>query len=187
MDLNTDWVITTELDISAYKNMLIESTEHIKSSVLAKSTSGDLSSQYDIYHKYKEQPFQTLKEYVASHIKNALVAHNLILPSNNLNLLSSWIVVGKDYGYHTLHKHNNKMMHVSSVIYLEVPAEQPTRNEGDLDGYFYYVAAKGSEIDYQVIKPEIYKMIIFPVWMWHGTYPQKKGTRISLNMDFGVK
>lgn len=187
MDITKDWVITTTLDISKYKDMLIESTGHIKSNVLGKSTAGDLSSQYDIYHKYEDPPFQIFKEYVASHIKNILTDANLVSPSSNLNLLASWIVVGKDYGYHSLHNHNDKVPHVSSVIYLDIPTDQTTRNEEDVDGYFYYVTAKDSEISYQLIKPEIYKMIIFPVWLWHGTYPQKKGTRTSLNMDFSVE
>ena len=34
------------------------------------------------------------------------------------------------------------------------------------------------------INPEVGKLLIFPDWVLHGTYPQTKGTRQTLNVDY---
>lgn len=187
MDINKDWVIQTQLNIDDYRDLIIEATKEIESSVVGKSTSGDLSKQYDIYHRYNEEPFINLKNYIASHVKKALLYCKYITPENNVELKASWVVIGKDYGYHQLHKHNDRMPHISTVIYLEVPEDKNKRNIEDKDGYLYFITLENNEIKYNYVEPEVNKMLIFPVWVWHGTYPQKKGRRISLNLDFSIE
>lgn len=187
MDINRNWVIETELDISDYKNLLLDTIKNTESSVIGKSTSGAMSKQYDIYHKYKEKPFISLQAKIVNYLKTILTTSNIIDSTKNLNLMASWIVEGKDYGYHQLHKHNKRVPHIATVIYLDIYTEDQLRNDEDFDGYFYYVVPENNEIVYKYIEPKENKMIIFPVWIWHGTYPQKKGRRTSLNLDFSIE
>jgi hypothetical protein len=187
MDLHKDWLIETNLDISEYKPIILEAIKTIESDTKDLSTSGNLSKQYNIYHKYNEEPFKQLVKKVSECVKEALVVSNVIHADNNLRLEAAWVVEGRDYGYHTLHKHNERIPHVATVIYLDIQIQEPLRNDNDNDGYFYCITTDNNEIYAKSIKPEVNKLLIFPVWVWHGTYPQKKGLRISLNLDFSIE
>ena len=44
-----------------------------------------------------------------------------------------------------------------------------------------------NEIKYHEIQPEKGMMIVMPTKTLHGTYPQPRGLRHTLNLDFGVK
>lgn len=191
MDLNKNWIVETSLDISKYKTLLLNETiKDVQNNVVNKSTSG-LSKQYDIIDKFDEDFLQELKQIILNHIKKVLVETNFITPNENLNLEASWIVKGQSHGYHKLHCHryleDAKTSNIATVIYLEMEPEEPMRGPDDRDGYFYYVVPENNDIIYGTIKPKVNKMIIFPTWLWHGTYPQKKGKRTSLNLDFSIK
>lgn len=191
MDLNKNWIVETTLDLNPYKSLLLDDTiKDIENNTKNKSTSGD-SEQYDIFNKLQEQPLQELKEYIVNHVKNSLVETRFIMSDENLHLEAAWIVVGKPYGYHKLHCHrylqDPKTPNIASVVYLEMEPEEPIRAEDDRDGYFYYAVPENNDIVYGAIKPIVNKMILFPTWIWHGSYPQKKGRRTSLNLDFSIE
>ena len=96
---------------------------------------------------------------------------------NNLKLLSAWTVLGYKNTYHTLHRHNSKKNHVSSVIYLKVPKSDKHS--------FYYLHQQNEEIFCERLNPKEGNIFIFPVWLWHGVYPQsERGLRQTLNLDF---
>jgi hypothetical protein len=191
MDLNRNWLVETNLNLNKYKTLLLNDTiKDLKNDTENRSTSG-LSEQYDIFDKFKEEPLQELKETITNHIKNVLTETKFIDVNAKLHLEASWIVVGKPNGYHKLHCHrylqDPKTPNIASVIYLEMEPEEPMRAEDDRDGYFYYVVPDNNDIIYGAIKPEVNKMMVFPTWLWHGTYPQKKGRRTSLNLDFSIE
>ena len=41
-------------------------------------------------------------------------------------------------------------------------------------------------VSYLHINPEVGKLLIFPDWILHGTYPQTKGIRQSFNIDYAL-
>ena len=105
---------------------------------------------------------------------------------NELTLLNAWSILGDEHSYHSLHKHNNKTNFISSVIYLTVPKFDDYKYPGNSPGDFYYVYQQDQEIQYNNHKPQIGDLLILPVWLWHGTYPQTKGLRQTLNLEFEI-
>jgi len=87
---------------------------------------------------------------------------------------SAWTVLGEKGGYHVCHKHNDTD-DISTVLYLAVPEE--TNNK---QGAIYFFA----ENNLNVHIPKVGELLIFPVTMHHGTYPQGEGLRQTLNIDF---
>jgi hypothetical protein len=88
--------------------------------------------------------------------------------------VSAWTVLGEEGGYHTCHKHNDND-DISTVLYLAVPEET-----NDKQGAIYFFAE--NYLTVHIPKPG--ELLIFPVTMHHGTYPQGKGLRQTLNIDF---
>lgn len=92
----------------------------------------------------------------------------------DVTAVSAWTVLGEEGGYHTCHKHNDND-DISTVLYLSVPEET-----NDKQGAIYFFA----ENNLTVHVPKAGELLIFPVTMHHGTYPQGKGLRQTLNIDF---
>jgi len=170
---NKDWIIIDNISITNMSKIVkkgIKNTSPV--SLDSKSTTGKNVKQYDLFNYIKNN---SIIDMVKEKILLSLDRH-LHLKLNNLKLLSAWTVLGYKNSYHTLHKHNDKINHVSSVIYLNVKEE----------GSFYYVYKKNEEITYGSYKPQVGDLIIFPVWLLHGAYPQSRGLRQTLNLDFEI-
>ncbi len=143
-----------------------------------KSTRGINSKQYELFGliKNKDRQISIVKEKIKFHL-NKFVHKEL-----NLELLSAWTVLGQKDSYHTLHKHNEyNTKHIATVLYLETPPYSK-----DDFGNFYFLFRHGSEIIKHSHKPRKGDLIIFPVWIWHGAYPQQEGLRQTLNLDFKI-
>jgi len=143
------------------------------------STSGG-GIQYDLYKTCIVDPHENLNplEPISSYIKNIICETGVTSSIDNLNLASSWTVLGKRGSYHTCHKHNTNK-DVSTVLYLETPQTNDERDEG----IFYFVI--NNEVHELV--PKKGRLLIFPVTMYHGVYPQGDGLRQTLNMDFSLQ
>ena len=173
-----DWVI---IDSIAIEDIAIMVKKGIKTTfpiaLDSKSTAGGKSKQYDLFKYLKNNStLDKVKEKILLNLDK-----HLQLKLSNLKLVSAWTVLGYKNSYHTLHKHGDHKNHVASVIYLNVPNSKHER-----DGRFFYVYKKDQEIDYGSHKPRVGDLIIFPVWLWHGAYPQSKGLRQTLNLDFEI-
>jgi hypothetical protein len=94
----------------------------------------------------------------------------------HLKVCSAWTVLGRKGTYHTCHKHNTND-DISTVLYLETPIFNPPH------GSFYFFD-DGEVWDFH---PQKGDLIIFPVTTFHGTYPQGRGLRQTLNLNFSRK
>ena len=185
LEFKKDWLIINNIDISSIKkeiNSIIKNL--IPESLKGVTTHGENSKQYDLTNHIKSS-------LIVNKIENKIIEclFNKFKYKFNLSLISSWTVLGQEHGYHTLHKHNydkDKPLHVASVIYLDVPK---TLEKEDLKetNNFYCLFNNNNDIKYYSHNPKIGDLMVFPVWLWHGAYPQGKGMRQTLNMDFKIK
>ena len=153
--------ISGTIDITGYKKTIDQIVKKIKPSDLSYfSTKGKNSKQYFIEDLSK-----------INDISNDI---QLFL-NKKLKLLNAWTVYGKQGSFHALHRHNDKQYnHLATVIYLKVPKKEP--------GDFVYVI----EDNYDFITPKEGMIFAFPIQMIHGTHPQGKGLRQTLNLDFEI-
>jgi len=98
-----------------------------------------------------------------------------------------WTVYGQENSYHKLHYHinfkntNKALNHISTVTYLSV-AEKNIHQSGN----FHFVYLKNNQVCYEEIDAKKGNILIMPVRIWHGSYPQGKGLRQTLNLDFEI-
>ena len=171
-----DWVIHTKIDITGCKKTLDNIIKKISPlSVEHRSTKGINSKQY-LLDKYQNK-FLKIQEDVKKQIKTHI---NI---KNNLNLIAAWTVLGYENSYHSVHNHNDPTNHVASVLYLKVP--KPKINKGGQ--FYFFIRDKNLNITYHEIKPEEGSLIIMPIHIFHGAYPQARGLRQTLNMDFEIE
>jgi hypothetical protein len=114
-----------------------------------------------------------------------------VLTGKNINLLNAWTVLGQEKGYHVVHSHdpNNTIQDqkIATVLYLNTTpkSEWQLINEEEA-GNFYALYYRNDKINYWTYAPKKGDLLIFPSNTFHGTYPQPKGLRQTLNMDFQV-
>jgi hypothetical protein len=137
-----------------------------------KSTRGLKSKQYKLLQtEDNKEVFDIVKKETVRCLKK----HR----SKNLDIkpVSSWIVCGQEHGYHELHRHNNNPLSdsIATVTYLDVPKSK--------DKGTFYCIVEGNAYG---ITPKVGKLLILPVNVFHGTYPQGKGLRTTLNIDFEI-
>ena len=169
--MNKDWIVQTKINISTIK-LIMKDIVGIEVDVALKSTRGFNCKQFDLFNqrsKFKK---------VINLIKNELCK----LDNKQYNLLSAWTVIGQENNYHLVHRHNKPTNHLATVLYLKMP---PTNNLHQ-SGEFYYFLKEGNEITCNNFLPEEGTLIIMPVHILHGSYPQPKGIRQTLNLDFEV-
>jgi len=179
MNLSSDWLITDNMKINGFSKIIRKIIKNIRPmSIESRSTTGSKSEQYDLFNHIKNTSIiDKVKEKILLNLESSLK-----LKSRNLKLLSAWTVLGSEHSYQALHKHNERLNHISAVLYLHMPQSKRVKRNGT----FYYVYNNNGEINYGSYKPKIGDLIIFPVWLWHGAYPQSKGLRQTLNFDFEV-
>jgi hypothetical protein len=109
-----------------------------------------------------------------------------VIEINNLKPTSCWSVSGDEGSYHRIHRHLpfkgenvEKTNRISTVLYLDVPSKTKIA-----DGDFYFVIKENNEIKSYSIEPKVGDFIVMSANVFHGTYPQSKGLRRTLNMDF---
>ena len=175
---NDDWIIVDSIDTKPFLKVVKEAIKTAPlMSIKYKSTTGKNAKQYDLLKYLEHNPIvDKIKEKILFNLKK-----HFNLKTYGLDLLSAWTVLGYKNTYHTLHRHNTtKQNHVSSVLYLKTPKSKKNN--------FYYLHKNNGEIDLKRLNPKEGDLFIFPVWLWHGVYPQlEKGLRQTLNIDFGVR
>jgi hypothetical protein len=181
MNTNIDWLVKIPLKANNYKNIINKKIKSLEAIDLTeKSTEGNKSKQYDLFESFKndstlQHVVEDLKKYVFEYLASK------INYKFDLNLLSAWTVIGKRGSYHTVHKHNKKLPHIATVLYLDTP-----KNRVNREGVFYFFINKNNNIEYHELTPKTHDFIIMPVWIYHGVYPQGSGNRQTLNVDFEI-
>ena len=168
------------VQIDTYKDTIDELVKTIFPEDLTyKSTKGEKSKQYNLINFYNvDEKFTSLVNKIKESVLLCLQKNNLH-HIKNLSVVSCWTVYGEENGYHTIHRHNGyNVQHFSTVTYLKTPVTQ-NKNSGN---FFYF-----ANDDVHEIIPIDGVMIIMPIWMLHGTYPQSKGLRQTLSVDFSFE
>jgi hypothetical protein len=182
-----DWLILEKFeyyDVLKFKEIIDTAIiqNNIQSVTCEKSTTGINSQQYDLMNCLMS--ISDVRFKVQNKVELALKQNNVINENSRLNIKSAWTVLGFENCFHTIHKHNLKCEanHVSTVTYLNLP-----ENDKNRPGSFYAILKDnlGENTDFNH-DPQFGEIIIFPVWVYHGTYPQGRGLRQTLNMDFEV-
>lgn len=195
-----DWVIEEMIDDHKLNQIRknISSTikkNSIESRIFGKSCQGNIK-QYNLFNLIDNDIAIFLKEKVRS----CLVEHNLIRSETSLTLTNCWSCIGYKNSYHVAHNHTLtrpggtlkvEPRVVSATLYLSSPlkygdcsnpmSEDHHKMHDSIAGFFYFFA-KPYLINY--VMPEVGKIVIFPSWLVHGTYPQISGKRQTLNLSF---
>lgn len=114
--------------------------------------------------------------------KHYLYLKNIVQPFFNKSIkevVSAWTVYGYEGLHHRLHNHiypphsDAQTPDYTCLIYLNLP-------EGDLGDFFYL----DKDLQEHIIEPDLNKAFFFQSSIFHGTYPQGKGLRQTLNIEF---
>ena len=189
MRFNDDWLIQTEIQqISKTKKVINDYIKKIPKKKLKElSTRGHYSKQYDLKYAFETQEnFQFILENCAKKITEEFEKRNGVDPEISLN--NAWTVIGNTNSFHAVHRHKNAPQKIiSTVMYLSAPPKN-LKDEKLLDRgeFFYFLNKQDNRILFNSVYPKTNDFYIFPCWIWHGTYPQIKGIRQTLNIDFNV-
>ena len=190
---NKNWIIESELDndcVKKLKKCVNSNLNVLYENTYSSATQGKKSTQYWIYD-YQEQPkffneeFKNLILHIKDNIKNILSKYDFV-NLTKFDLESIWTIIGDEHSYCMIHDHTN-ISGISVVLYLQVPPIDPDDYYDKSRGQIYFVLDSDSldDIKSRVINitPTSGKILIFPNWLLHGTYPQMKGPRQTLNMN----
>jgi hypothetical protein len=198
------WIIEDYLDsnlVEEIKLIIQENLDNLYKNKEGYSTSGKNSEQYWLIHRKDEflvsdSRFYKFEEEYKNQILNRIKVANLFDEKKkeniDLNYLNAWSVIGEENSYHTIHCHNEGIFDgISTLVYLEVP---DTNIEDDPENNIFLATNVEPKNPYYYentncldINPEVGKLLIFPDWVLHGTYPQTKGIRQTLNIDYKIK
>ena len=197
-----NWLIEDQLNdilVTRLNNLLDNSLDKLLKVKEGYSTTGENIEQYwlikrdnnfsfrdeefkNIENEYRRQILGRLKK---SEFLNKKRQSKIILKSNK----NCWSVIGEEHSYHTAHIHNTGSFDgISTLVYLKVPE---TNDEDTADNkLFAILGSDPTNMYYQHhskivnINPTVGKVLIFPDWIIHGTYPQSKGIRQTFNIDY---
>ena len=197
------WIIEDYLDVNLVeeiRTIIKDNLNNLYKNKEGYSTTGKNSEQYWLIHQGNnffigDLRFYHFEKEYKNQILNRIKAADLF-DKNKKDIYSkyinAWSVIGEENSYHTMHCHNGGIFDViSTLVYLEVP-ETNVKNESDNN--IFLVTDLGprnpfynEEYPYISINPEVGKLLIFPGWVLHGTYPQTKGIRQTFNLDYGLR
>jgi hypothetical protein len=99
---------------------------------------------------------------------------------------SCWAVYGHEWCWHDAHQHSNTSNGISSVIYLTNPIKTE-QEKIDRRGCFYWFEFDiFQKLELKIHHPTEGDVLFFPNTIFHGTFPQSKGLRQTLNIDFDL-
>jgi len=199
VEYGNNWLIEDQLDdelLNDIKNFFDKNLEFLYNDKEGYSTAGDNAEQYWIQKKgekhfhYKNKEYDDLEQRFRKEIYGRLKAASL-LKINEIQLQQStaWTIVGEEGSYHEIHNHyDGRMNGVSVVLYLNVP-ESKVKNKSNSIFIILHTDPSSQFIKTIVpgayhVKPEVGKVLIFPYYILHGTYPQTKGIRQTFNIDY---
>jgi hypothetical protein len=179
-----DWIENHKLSTDSAQKIVDEIGETIKkfnveSDTKGKSTTGKNSLQYELLAYIENFQFTAPLTQVA---ENTLRSKGLLSSTQKLEICSLWSVFGGKGTFHRVHRHNRVGVdHYSMVVY----AHADSTND-ETSGAFFAVLNDNDENDFIEFAPETGDILMFPVWICHGTYPQQTEKRITLNLDFKI-
>lgn len=179
----TNWLGHTKIDVDGYEQ-IIEGVISQPIDIKEKSTRGYKSAQFDLNNNYND--INSIVEDIKCQLKNFngyIFDNNYTAENKKFNLLNAWTVVGNEGSYHLVHKHGDNEKHLSVVLYLSAPELIGYHMKGE---FYYFLNDKDNNIKYHTIQPEKGTLIVMPTTTLHGAYPQPKGRRQTLNLDFEV-
>jgi hypothetical protein len=195
-----NWVVEDQLDnklVEKITNTINENLSNLLKLKKGYSTTGKNAEQYwlikqDSNFYFKNKDFEDIKKEYKDNILNRLKKSNLLnenIKNLGIDNKNSWSVIGEKNSFHSAHfHHNGELWGISTVLYLNVPksnVESSCENNlflimnSDPNNRFYHSNLKVIDIN-----PEVGKLLIFPDWIIHGTYPQTKGIRQTFNIDY---
>jgi len=200
---NDNWLVEDQLNFKLVEKIdkLIEKNlNNLLKQKDGYSTKGENVEQYwfklgeDFY--FKNHEFETIineyKSEIISRLKKLDKIDRDLKKKLDLEVTSYWTVIGEENSYHTLHNHNAyHSAGITTVLYLKVP-QTNIKNQSE-NNLFAVLNSNIVNECYEKaprivqINPEVGKLLIFPSWILHGTYPQSKGTRQTFNLDFMMK
>lgn len=192
-----NWVLESYLDgslVNTLKNSVNNHLDSLYENTHSSAVQGQNSTQYWIYD-YKMHPnffneeFGNAMQSLKTYAKDILFDKGLI-EDRPLNFESVWSIIGDEYSYCGIHDHPN-ILGVSVVLYLQVPPNVSDNHLDQTRGQIYFVLdsdSRDEDFDKRVIHitPDVGKLLIFPNWLLHGTYPQTKGIRQTLNTNLFI-
>lgn len=202
IETDTTWIIEDQLDteiIHSIKSFLDKNINLMYRDEKGYSTSGKDAKQYWIKNRnestylYSTTEFVSLRERYKKEILKRVEEINLFKINVDLNIIGCWTVIGEKGSYHNIHNHGVGFGGISTVLYLEVP--EILKDEDGYNSNVYFVMHTNPQ-NYHMqksspsilhIEPKPGKILIFPHYVPHGTYPQTKGIRQTFNIDYSVK
>lgn len=192
-----NWILESYLDqstVNVLRNSVNNNLENLYENTYNSAIQGENSIQYWIYD-YKIHPvffnkdFESSINELKSHVNNVLI-ENKLLENPSLRFESIWSIIGDENSYCGIHDHPN-INGLSAVLYLQVPENKSENHLNQSRGQIYFVLDSDSlndKFDSRVvhITPDVGKLLVFPNWVLHGTYPQIKGVRQTLNTNLFI-
>ncbi len=140
--------------------------------------------QNPVIQAYRTSLEQVITQYLASlpkDDKHPLCRHN----THRFKIAGSWSVNLANKGFHTNHIHSQGWL--SGPTYLSVPptirTDDPQRQGWVKFGETCLELGDREEVA-RAICPKAGQIVLFPSYMWHGTYPfSAEGTRMTLPCD----
>ena len=197
-----NWIIEDQLDknlVKKIKNLVNLNLKDLLKLKKGYSTTGKNAEQYWLIKKdsnfyFKNKDFEDIKKEYKNNVLNRLKKSNLLnenIKNLDIDNKNSWSVIGEENSFHVAHFHDSNgigISGISTLVYLKVPeSNTEDSHENNLflimnsgpNNLFYYSNPKIVEIN-----PEVGKIVIFPTWIIHGTYPQSKGVRQTFNIEY---
>jgi hypothetical protein len=141
------------------------------------SINGPLIYSYNLVDFSKE--LKDASELVIHLAKEAMIESKILTGDFDLEFDDSWTVYGYKGAYHRMHHHIKDFNGISTVLYLAMSEHTEHHECGS-----FYAVLDGECPRY---KTNYGDLIIFPSHLPHGTYPQGRGLRQTLNFDFRIK
>ncbi len=193
---NKNWIIEYELDnifVKKIKECVNTNLDVLYENTYSSAIQGKNSTQYWIYDhqehpKFFNDEFKDLLSDLKDSVKNTISKYDFI-NLTKFDLESIWTIIGEENSYCMIHDHTN-ISGISIVLYLQVPPICPDDYFDKSRGQIYFVLDSDSldDVESRVVNitPTLGKILIFPNWLLHGTYPQMKGSRQTLNINLFV-
>ena len=193
------WIISDNLDddlVLEIKTIIQENLSTLHECKEGVSTTGKNAKQYWLRDKnldlhVKDVSFKKFEKKFTEQILKRILSAGFIDPENkSCDLIPgcTWTVIGEENSYHTMHIHGGDFDGITIVLYLEVP---DSNIEGHPDNNIFMCSRVGQrnpcynyDTPILTMNPEVGKLLIFPCWVPHGTYPQTKGIGQTFNVDF---
>jgi hypothetical protein len=179
-----DWFIQESISKDKVEEIKYEiknviSKNNIQSNIHLTSSTGNIEQYNLVNHIGQSYIIDDLSKLIF----NKLQERKLIMKNNDLVRQQCWTAIGKKGAYHTVHSHNTQIMRaVVCVFYLQTP-NKDQNDIHDRSGNFFMFSRRNELMEFS---PKEGDYIIFPTWIYHGTYPQSKGYRQTLNIDYTI-